>query len=210
MVASALVRILGPVLKRYGARSVKQHIWDDEFIKGKWNYLDENRILHSRDRDVLLDIIDRYGSGARILDLGCGTGLTGLEIADTYGWYVGVDISAVAIRKALSAVDRDGMRSEKNNYLVGDISSFVPDAKFSVILFSESIYYFGLREIGRLLLRYSEFLTTNGVFIVRLHDAVKHRRIAELIQKQFYIVEQRAPKDSKTLVLVFSPHCEMR
>jgi len=149
-------------------------------------------------------VIEKYSEGLDILDLGCGTGATGLEIADRYRKYVGVDVSEVAVTKATSVVQEQAKQS-KMKYMVGDVLSFVPNAMFSIILFRESLYYCPDRNVEALLRRYSGYLSPGGVFIVRLHDRVRYDGLVQTIESSFSIQERIAPTGGKAIVLVFSP-----
>jgi len=155
-------------------------------------------------RDIVLDIIEKYASGADILDLGCGVGSTGSELADTYHKYVGVDVSEVAIAKAKSAPSSESRRSI-THFVVGDVVTFEPETEYSIILFRESLYYCPERNILLLLNRYSSYLTAEGVFIVRLHDRIKYQSIVQLIEGAYTVRERIAPADGPFIILVFAP-----
>jgi SAM-dependent methyltransferase len=151
-------------------------------------------------------VLDCYVPGASILDLGCGTGMTAVEVAPLFSEYVGVDISHVAISKATAMVQSDNARTAKVHYVAADIATYVPDRAFSVILFRESIYYFSTSEVLNLLNRYASFLSSSGVFIVRIHDREKHKRIVKLVQSHFeIIIGPDAMPGQKIAVLAFSP-----
>jgi SAM-dependent methyltransferase len=198
-----LKKLLFALLKRFGNSRLRQRIWNTEFRNGKWDYLDDLPENAPQERDILFDIMNKYSSAGDILDLGCGTGLTGFKISDAYRRYVGVDISEVAIGKATRMLERDQSRSRKNAYHVGDIATFIPNGTFSVILFQESLYYFSMRVIPTILHRYSAFVAREGVFIVRLHDREKYRRLITLIEENYGIVERSAPERSSGIVIVF-------
>jgi SAM-dependent methyltransferase len=183
---------------------VKQSIWDKEFAAGKWSYLDDRSADLPRDRDIVLDVIDKYSEGQDILDLGCGTGRTGLEVANGYRSYLGIDISAIAVKKANELVEQDGTRTHKNRYLVADISRFIPDGAFSVILFRESLYYFSFRVVQMILRHYAGFVAPRGVIIVRLHSREKYKRIIRHVEENFRVIERRPQKGGDGIVIVFS------
>src|SRR5688572_30340471 len=160
-------------IKRFGGAQAKQRVWNTEFSAGKWDYLDN---AHPAARDFVLDVIEQYSEDGDILDLGCGSGGTGLEIRNIYRLYLGVDISQVAIQKAIDALQNSNDHTRKNDYIAADIATFVPPGTYSVIVFRESLYYFPLRTAAKLLVRYSAFLKPGGVFIVRIHDAQRHAK----------------------------------
>lgn len=193
------------LFKRLGFSRIKRYVWDQEYQAGKWDELRPPDAEHAAERDIVLDVVEKYSANGAILDLGCGPGATGNEIALTYRSYLGVDVSTVAVQQAVELTRRQPARVEKNRYVAADIGKFTPDGKFSVILFRECIYYFPKGAISRLLARYSGFLEPAGLFIVRLHDRHKYRGIMALIEAEYKILERLEPPESGTAVLVFSP-----
>lgn len=197
-------KALYAALKRFGSTQAKQRIWDKEFATGKWSYLDHRSADLPHDRDIVLDVIDKYSEGHDILDLGCGTGRTGLEIANDYMSYVGVDISEIAVKKANELAEQDGTRVHKNRYLVADISQFIPDRAFSVILFRESLYYFSFRVVQKILRHYAGFVAPQGVIIVRLHSREKYKRIILHVEENYRVIDRRLQTGGDGIVIVFS------
>ncbi len=202
-----MLRIVKALLKRWGNSSAKRRVWNQEFSGGSGMRLTaagrSTSLVDSK--DTVYNLLQEYCNGGDILDLGCGARTTGLEIADTYRRYVGVDISDVAIQETASAAQRDPARASRNLYLVADISTFTPDGRFSVILFRESIYYFSKRDVKTILRRYSDFLSQDGVFVVRLHDRHKFRWVVSLIENHYRVLQRCSSRSGRTLVLVFSP-----
>src|ERR1700674_5764890 len=80
------------LLQRYGTESMKRALWNSEFMGGRWNCLDDTS------GDCVYPYVEKYARNGSILDLGCGSGNTGIELDVTaYQQYVGVDISDAAI-----------------------------------------------------------------------------------------------------------------
>lgn len=201
-----MVNVIKALLKRWGPPAVKKRIWDREFANGKWDYMDAATRAKA-ERDFVFDVIERYSPGADILDLGCGSGSTGLELTEGYRSYVGVDVSEVAIAKAAATPCSDS-RKATNQYLVGDVLTFTPAGRYSIIVFRESLYYCPEKGIASLLNRYADYLNPGGVFIVRLHDRVKYQRIIQIIESAYHVGERVAASGGKSIVLVFSPVAE--
>jgi SAM-dependent methyltransferase len=193
------------ILKRWGDTRRKQSIWNQEYSSSRWIRPDNQTEGVPARRDSVLEVIERYSANAEILELGCGAGETAFEIAVAYQRYVGVDISDIAIRQAIDGAKRHPTREGKISFTVGDISTFVPDGTFSVILFRESIYYIPQIKISGTLRRLASFLTPKGIFIVRVHDRLKYKPILELIERDYSIVDRCFPENSGTATLVFSP-----
>lgn len=186
------------ILLASGPERVKRYIWNAEFAKGRWEHLART------DGDCLYPYLEKYGRDKSILDLGCGSGNTGTELAaDAYHDYTGVDISDVAVEKAIKKAEVDG-RAEKNRYFQGDISSYEPTQRFDVILLRESVYYIPGPIMMSTLHRYSTFLKPGGVIIVRLWTSQgKYGGIVQAIEGDFEIVEKNISGPSETAVLVF-------
>jgi SAM-dependent methyltransferase len=185
------------ILQMYGPKTLKRSLWDYEFSRGRWD------CLEATPGDVVYPYVERYSNHGSILDLGCGSGSTGNELAiHTYGDYIGVDISAVAIEKA-KIRSRENHRTEKNSYLQSDIFSYTPTKHFNVILFRESIYYVSRAKIKPMLDRYSSYLETRGVFIVRMIGGSEVGEIVDTISTHFSVVERHISDDPQALVLVF-------
>jgi SAM-dependent methyltransferase len=190
-------RVRGILLAR-GPESIKRSLWNMEFSGGKWNNLARTP------GDCIYPPLQKYGQGGSILDLGCGSGNTGVELsAETYQDYTGVDISDVAVDIAKKRAEEDG-RAEKNRYFACDISSYEPAQKFDVILFRDSIYYVAGPKLMGILERYSKSLKQGGVFIVRMWSARgTYKAIVDFLEANFEIVEKSVSGPSDTIVLVF-------
>ncbi|MGA2226608.1 MAG: class I SAM-dependent methyltransferase [Syntrophobacteraceae bacterium] len=180
------------VLKRWGNSTVRKRIWDQEYGEGHW--LDSEHI----ERPSICDLIDKYlPNRGTLLDLGCSDGL----IARTQcglGKYTGVDVSKIAIEAARKATDKNKMNACE--WVCSDISTFVPSCNADVILFRYSLYYLKKHEVGMTLKRYRRYLSGNGVFIVVMDNPKRHKWVADLIRKNFDIIELI---DDNPVVLVF-------
>jgi hypothetical protein len=78
---------------------------------------------------------------------------------------------------------------------------------FDVILFKDSIYYIRSPQIKTTLMRYSKWLREGGVFIVRIWDGRgKLKEFADIIKRNFDIVEECQHQESGAVVLVFRCH----
>jgi len=178
---------------------MKRRLWNQEFTSGRWESLD------STPGDIVYHYVEKYCRGGCILDLGCGSGNTGCELnAQKYTHYTGVDISDVALEKARWRTQAC-QRGKLNQYLQSDVAAYVPNQKYDVILFRESIYYIPLQRTASTLGRYAHHLREGGVFIVRWHDARISEDLMDCIQNNFVIVERSFLGPTGPLVLVFRP-----
>jgi 2-polyprenyl-3-methyl-5-hydroxy-6-metoxy-1,4-benzoquinol methylase len=186
-------------LKRRGPRRFRVAAWDTEFRDGHWDG------INSTASDYLYGFLERYVRGGALLDLGCGGGNTGNELAaDAYSSYEGMDISQVAVDRARARSQGNG-RAAKNVYAVGDLLSYEPSGRFDVVLFRESLYYVPKSKIPRLIAHYAAFLKDDGVFVVRMWNRSKHADVVDLLTREFEVLESALNRDSEAIVVVFRP-----
>ncbi len=186
----------------WGSSGVKQSVWDKEYAGGRWDHCDHTPGAH------VYGYIEKHCRNGSILDLGCGSGNTGNELnVDKYQSYVGVDISEVAAQKAAQRSEGNG-RAVKNRFLQGDIITYVPEQKHDVILFRESIYYVPVIKIKGVLDRYAGYLKEQGVFVVQVSKfATKRgRKIKEIIERHYTVVDRGPESVSDNYVVVFRNH----
>jgi SAM-dependent methyltransferase len=173
-------------------------MWNREFSAGRWDHLD------ATPGDCVYPFVEKYANGGSILDLGCGSGNTANELAaSSYRDYTGVDVSDVAIDKAIKRTEENG-RAHQNRFSQSDILTYVPTQKFDVILFRESIYYFRPSKIKPMLDRYASYLKNGGVFIVRMLEWTgKFQSLRELIEVNFGVLERHFSDEPRAMVVVF-------
>jgi 2-polyprenyl-3-methyl-5-hydroxy-6-metoxy-1,4-benzoquinol methylase len=196
-------KISAAIGKRWGNRSVKQKVWDSEYSSGQWTYIRGTN--NNEKSEPIYSFLVRYGANGSILDLGCGSGMTALEMENNFDKYVGVDVSRIAIEKARTALSMEVDRASKVCFVTSDISKFEPPHRFSVILFRESIYYVPKHRIKRMLKHYCTHLLPDGVIIVRLCDRHKYRSIVRILEADFQGKELFAATDSLMSIYVCSP-----
>jgi 2-polyprenyl-6-hydroxyphenyl methylase/3-demethylubiquinone-9 3-methyltransferase len=184
------------LFKKWASFSTKKAIWDAEFASGKWDFLEDAR------DERLYHYLEKYSGNGDILDLGCGAGNTGTEIADSkYRRYIGVDVSEIAIRQA-SDRSLQAHREHKNQYICADIFSYEPSDTYQMILFRESLFYIPTSRINGLLEKYSKHLNESGVFVVSMYASDKHRSIIRVIENNYQIID-RSSRDGSDVILVF-------
>jgi 2-polyprenyl-3-methyl-5-hydroxy-6-metoxy-1,4-benzoquinol methylase len=189
--------VLRGMLQTWGTPEVKRSLWNKEFSEGRWDFIDNTP------GDPVYGYIEKYCRNGSILDLGCGSGNTGNELAvGSYQRYTGVDVSDVAVEKAMRRTARNG-RSQKNSYFQSDISSFTPKHEYDVTLFRECIFYIPRIKLGAILDKYAKYLKPDGVFVVRMEDRYAYADIVDLVEKNYRILERYVPSACKTIVMVF-------
>jgi SAM-dependent methyltransferase len=208
------LRFAEAFLKAYGPTSIMKYFWEKEYSGPKWDFADDTA------GDCVYSHLEKFAMNGNILDMGCGSGNTGNEIAVTaYRSYLGVDISEAALAKAERRSKLNG-RHEKNSFECGDLMHYVPKEKYDVILFRESMYHVPVNKIKATLDHYSSYLKDNGVFIVRLFaasrevvngkDKPRPTRMLNVMEEEFEVVEKgRYPVAGHPTVLVLRPRKQL-
>jgi SAM-dependent methyltransferase len=204
------IRFTRGFLLSYGPEAIKRRIWEEQYSGPKWEFRDHS----SGDR--LYGHLEEHARRGSILDLGCGSGNTAAELADSaYETYVGVDISEVALKKALRRTRECG-RESKNRFVRADFLAWkpTPAEQFDVILFRESMYFVPVQKVKDTLERYSKYLRDGGVFIVGLYLANKQTRrdksrptaMLRIMETEFDVVERREIEHAaRPTIIVFRP-----
>jgi SAM-dependent methyltransferase len=185
-VEARIANVLRGIKQRWEPSFLKRRRSDREYASGKWDHCDDTRGAW------VYQFVEKYSAGGSILDLGCGAGNTGNELkADSYDHYTGVDVSAVAVERAIERTARSG-RAAKNDYTQSDFLSYAPTRRYDVILFRESIYHVPEGLMKATLDRYARALTSDGVFIAYLsRDGTRHvRAIVAWIEANYRVISK--------------------
>jgi SAM-dependent methyltransferase len=192
-----LKNVLRSARQLWGSSKSRQKLWNREYAGGRWAHCENTA------GDCVYPYIHKYCRHGSILDLGCGSGNTGNELdPGKYEYYTGVEISDVALEQARRRSEL-ACRNDKNQYVTGDITKYVPLRKYDTILFRDSIYYISRPKIKPTLDRYSRYLNQDGVFIVRLNHRQAYAKIVSLIETYYGVVDRYSPDPSSPIVLVF-------
>jgi len=114
----------GSVADEAAATALSQH-WDSQYIAGKWNRL--RHVEELAHYSLIAGYLRYYRSGGSILDVGCGEGILQERLSpEDYVKYVGIDISAEAIRRAGRKTD------EKALFLCVDAEDYEATEPFDV------------------------------------------------------------------------------
>lgn len=207
IIKRSFIFVRGALLS-YGPNALRRRVWDKEYRENKWHFADDTA------DDCVYAHLERFARGGKILDLGCGSGNTANEMANSsYSSYTGVDISEEALVKARRRTQANG-RGAKNSFYCSDFTSYISSDRYDVILFRESMYHVPLSKVTVVIEKYAKNLKEEGVFIVRLFAASrktlkkKNRPTAmlQIMETNFEVVERRqyAEPGSPT-VIVFRP-----
>jgi 2-polyprenyl-3-methyl-5-hydroxy-6-metoxy-1,4-benzoquinol methylase len=204
------IRFVVGFLLSYGPSNIKKRVWDKEYSEEKWSF------AYNTVGDCVYSHLERHSANGNILDIGCGSGNTATEMAETsYRSYLGVDISEAALAKARRRSQECG-RQDKNRFECGDFLTYVPPGQYDVILFRESMYHVPLGKVQATLDRYSAYLKDGGVFVVRLFvssgdspdskDKYRPTAMLNIMETEFDVVEKgRYEVWGRPTVLVFRP-----
>jgi len=132
-------------------------VFDKEYSKGDWNFL--NQLPIERSRNSLIGVIcDHYvPKNGSVLDIGCGEGvLTDYLHRNSKKNYVGIDFSRKAIEIAKE-------KRPKFNFLHENAESFKPTHLLDAIIFNEMLYYVKHSQVVE---HYSGYLSPQGLLIV--------------------------------------------
>ncbi|WP_018219679.1 class I SAM-dependent methyltransferase [Salinispora pacifica] len=177
MGGSAVVRAVARVLHRPLAVLIRPYprlnalLWETQYALGRWNYLDR------AGDHTTVQLIHRWVSRPRILDLGCGSTVNLVLPPAGYRHYHGVDISRTALRRARS------LRRPHSSFEVADVLTYRATEAYDVILLREVLYYFPADRAVALLHRMARVLAPGGVLIVWLYDSGgAHAALADRIR----------------------------
>lgn len=153
--AKRLLSMVLPYRKLNGGREKREA----EYRSGTWDYL--WGIEELARFSVVAGYCHHLRPGASILEIGCGEGILQRRLDPTrYSRYVGVDISAEAVRRAAARDDASA------NFVCEDAELYEPREIFDVVVFNESLEYF--HDPVGLVRRYEPYLAADGVFVVSM------------------------------------------
>jgi 2-polyprenyl-6-hydroxyphenyl methylase/3-demethylubiquinone-9 3-methyltransferase len=161
--------------------------WDSELMEPKAWYLGGTLCIKMR-RSIIVQLIRHTIPDLHsMLDVGCAAGgLAETAFREGLQYYVGVDISEYAIKKAKKQVLK-GKRIYSSSFYTCNLCDFSPenDSQFDVIVFNEVLYYLDIKEAVVQLERYANWLQPEGVFCISMKNDPKSRAIYRAIMGQF-------------------------
>ena len=110
----------------------KSNVWQDKSMAEKYVKATDTKedISYFLVEQYIGELKKRVGEGARVLDMGCGTGVLSLLLADE-----GYQVTSVDISKEMMDKLKDKMGSRSIEILVGDVFNLpVPDDSFDAII----------------------------------------------------------------------------
>jgi SAM-dependent methyltransferase len=149
--------------------------WEEQYRRGGWEFLkggDEPARYA-----LIAGCLWSLRPGGAVLDLGCGEGLLRHWLRPLGGGrYVGVDLSAEAIRRAA-----EGARPEES-YVAAAVEEYTPRESFDAVVFNESLYY--LEDPVAQALRAVPWLAADGVLLISMFDSPRTAAIARALDRR--------------------------
>lgn len=179
----ALSRWSSRILPYRKLRSSSEKL-DAEYAAGKWEYLGGLEELARF--SVVAGYCRFLKPGGAILELGCGEGLLLERLEErSFSRYVGVDVSAEAIRRA---VNRSG---GVGSFFSADAATYAPAGPFDLVVFNEVLEYFDdpLATVAR----YELALASDALLVVSMFDGLdtaRARHIWKRLGKRYAVVDR--------------------
>lgn len=164
---------------------VSKNEWEEQYKIGHWEHLKSFK-ESARFSIIAGKYFFYFSEGGSILDLGCGENVLQKMLQPyKYKLYVGVDISKNAIEKASVSED------ENTCFICEDITTYIPENNFDMIVFNESLYY--IKQPKELLKRYRNYLNKDGLFLISMWDyKERNNKIWSMIQSDFSLNDETA------------------
>lgn len=147
-------------------------LWDNSYAEGHWDFLDstDQRPRHYAIAGLLADRLPR--EGGRVLDAGCGLATLYPLLRGRASEYVGLDLSAEALKKAAAAYGAEpGVRFAHAAFEKFD------EGGFDSLVLNEVLYYYPLSEIDKIFTHARSRLRPGGALIVSMNRNFKARLI---------------------------------
>ena len=157
---------------------------NESYLSGEWDFLDS--IDEMANYMVVVGYVQylakRLQRKPRILDLGCGSGnLIDLLSGVQYEKYLGLDSSSVAVERALNR------KFENAEFMKTTFEQWETDEKFDFIISTGAIHY--AKKPQEVLMRYSNFLSDDGVFVISLWRHGFSNVIWKKIEAHFAVID---------------------
>ncbi len=85
------------------------------------------------DSYIILDYIKKYGNNKKVLDMGCGSGILGIQAAMLNSDVTAVDLNPLALRLTKKNAESNNV---KIRVIYSDLFEFVPEEKYDLIIFN--------------------------------------------------------------------------
>ncbi len=150
----------------------RRALWDSSYACGHWDFLDsmEQRPRHYAIAGFLADRLPR--ESGRVLDAGCGLATLYPLLRGRATEYVGLDLSAEALKKAAAAYG-----AEPGVSFAHEAFEKFKDRGFDALVLNEVLYYYPLSEIESVFSHALSRLRPGGALVVSMNRNFKARLI---------------------------------
>ena len=137
--------------------------WERMYVLGGWDFLQSS---DQRPRHYVISgvIHDRFPQGAKVLDVGCGSGVLYECLRGWRGSYTGIDIAEPVIRECICKF-RDDADCCFDTVAFED---FRPTSYFDVVVLNEVLYYFRIGTVQQVFKRAQGLLRERGLVVVSM------------------------------------------
>ncbi|MCG7216517.1 amino acid adenylation domain-containing protein [Paenibacillus mucilaginosus] len=145
---------------------------EDDITGGAWTNSYTGAAFSSEEMDeygenILTKLRPYLHAGARVLEIGCATGLSMYRIAPHVHSYVGTDLSSVIINKNEERVQREGIRNIFLHCLAADEIDRLQGMDFDIIIMNSVIQCFhGHNYLRRVMDKALKLLKDQGVVFI--------------------------------------------
>lgn len=175
------------IVKKLNILFKNRFLLEWQYATGQWDVLKSP--LEDERFNALISLTESYFNNGSILEIGCGEGLLASKIKKNYSYFLGIDISMVAVFKAAH------LKNKRTEFKQANMEKFNLDRTFDIIVFNESINY--PKDPISVINRYKNFLVKNGVFATSIHENARSIKIVHAIRNQFECLDSRATTNSR-------------
>lgn len=147
-----------------------KEIWSNEY-ENIFNIVDSPK---EHDIDLKLIIDEFKGEEKKIIEIGCGTGMTSLIIDDSFKkTLLDVNPEAIKIAKEIFSI-----KNIKANFIIGNMFEMeIKDKKFDIVFNSGVIEHFSKKDRIKALAEYKRILKDDGIIILAFpnHYSIPYR-----------------------------------
>jgi SAM-dependent methyltransferase len=172
-----LVKLVG-FLRHFG-QTGRRLGWNYEFRRGAW-------FVGARSQQII-SLVETYGPGKRIVELGCGDGSLARHIQHVpHRSYFGLDISDMAITVAREIAD------SRYSFAAGSFEDWQPVEPFDLLIMEECLYYLAPRRQLELLATAAAAMPSGSVALFAIRNNARHEPTIDRVRRQGRVLHDTA------------------
>lgn len=151
--------------------------WKDSFT-GQWM---SRKVMDEYARNVRLKLEPLIDRSKRVLEIGCSSGITLLQIAPLAGRYFGTDLSSRILEKTRKLIQQHGLHNAELAHLAAHETELVPECDFDIVVLNSVVQCFSGHNYLRRTLRQalSKMNNKGAIFLGDLSDLDLRDRFIE-------------------------------